>query len=292
MQDPFPKSFIQAIDKALVDLLPAVGTQPSQIHEAMQYCLKAGGKRLRPVLLLTSANLYKQVLDPMPAAVAIECLHTYSLVHDDLPAMDDSPLRRGQPSAHLKFGEAMAILTGDALLTEAFRLIASHYPQAPERALALIQCLAVAADSQHLIGGQVLDTVGEKKALSAAELDAIHQHKTADLITAALIMGLHLCDAPSSASKLMREIGHCMGHAFQIVDDVLDATSTTESLGKPSGNDQRLHKNTFVSIHGLEASKAAIKDLTERAIAASKQLPDTNPEPLINIIRFLGTRTS
>lgn len=290
MPEPKTEHTIDSINAALHRLLPAPDTPPASIHLAMHACLKAGGKRLRPRLVLLAADLYGPVVDPLPAAVAIECLHTYSLVHDDLPAMDDSPLRRGQPAAHIQFGEAIAILTGDALLTEAFRLLAHHYADVPHRAVALINCLAQAADSRHLIGGQVLDTLGENSVLSTDELAAIHQHKTADLITAALMMGLHVSDPPSQAAPLIEEIGHCLGVAFQIVDDILDATASSHSLGKPTGNDARLKKNTHVSLHGLEASREAVQTLTERALAACHKLPNTDPQALILLIQSLSTR--
>lgn len=290
MSEPSTAHTIERINAALQRLLPSPETPPAPIHEAMHACLKAGGKRLRPRLVLLSADLYGPVVDPLPAAVAIECLHTYSLVHDDLPAMDNSPLRRGQPAAHIQFGEAMAILTGDALLTEAFRLLAHHYRDVPQRAVALVNCLAEAADSRHLIGGQVLDTLGEMKSLSADELAAIQQHKTADLITAALLMGLHLSDAPEEAVPLIEDIGHSLGVAFQIVDDILDATASSQSVGKPTGQDARLHKNTHVSIHGLEASRQAVQVLTDRALAACEKLPNADPKPLMTLVQSLATR--
>jgi geranylgeranyl diphosphate synthase type II len=290
MSAPFPAHYLNAIEEALIRLLPPPQTEPAHLHEAMHYCLRAGGKRLRPALVLLGADLYGPAVDPLPAAVAIECLHTYSLVHDDLPAMDDSPLRRGLPAAHVEFGEAMAILTGDALLTEAFRLLAYHYRDVPERAVSLIQCLSTAADSRHLIGGQVLDTLGEARSITAADLASIHQHKTADLITAALQMGLLLGSPPSCAEPLIREIGHCLGVAFQIVDDILDTTATTETIGKPAGNDARHQKNTHVTVHGIDASRAAVLDLTGRAIAACRQLPDADTHPLEALIQFLATR--
>lgn len=290
MPEPKTDPILDSINAALHRLLPAPETAPASIHHAMRACLEAGGKRLRPRLVLLGANLYGPAVDPLPAAVAIECLHTYSLVHDDLPAMDDSPLRRGQPAAHIQFGEAMAILTGDALLTEAFRLLAHHYAAVPHRAVALIHCLAEAADSRHLIGGQVLDTLGESAVLSASELNAIHQHKTADLITAALMMGLHLSDPPPEAAPLIQEIGQCLGLAFQIVDDILDATASSSSIGKPTGNDARLQKNTHVSLHGLEASRQAVQSLTESALAACRKLPGADTQPLMALIQSLATR--
>ena len=278
------------LESGLSKLLPPPDTAPARIHEAMHYCLAAGGKRLRPVLLMAAADLYPSKADPLPAAVALECLHTYSLVHDDLPSMDDSPLRRGKPSAHVQFDEATAVLAGDALLTEAFRLLAVHYAATPGRCVALIKCLAEAADSRHLIGGQVVDTFSENEAISAETLDYIHHHKTADLLTAALMMGLHTTDCPPEAFERLQTAGQALGLAFQIIDDILDATSTAEALGKTVGNDARQAKNTYVSLHGLEASRAAAARETARAAQACSGLPGTQAEFLQALIRKLEFR--
>jgi geranylgeranyl pyrophosphate synthase len=285
-------AYRQRVEDGLNRLPPDPATPPQSIHSAMRYCLSAGGKRLRPVLLLAAADLYPCACDPLPAAVAVECLHTYSLVHDDLPAMDNSPLRRGRPAAHVQFDEATAILVGDALLTEGFRLLAEHYADQPARALALIRCLARAADSRHLIGGQVVDTLSENTAIGPDTLEFIHRHKTADLLTAALLMGLHVTEAPRAAFDRLLEAGHAMGLAFQIVDDILDTTSTAEVLGKTAGNDARQAKNTYVSIHGMEASRAAAGRQTAAAIAALKALPDADPSFLIELVRQLEFRIS
>jgi geranylgeranyl pyrophosphate synthase len=278
------------VEAGLAALLPEADAPPASIHEAMRYCLNAGGKRLRPVLLLACADLYPAKADPLAAAVAIECLHTYSLVHDDLPSMDNSPLRRGKPAAHVQFDEATAVLAGDALLTEAFRLLSFHYADQPDLAIALVKCLSEAADSRHLIGGQVVDTLSENTAISAETLDYIHRHKTADLLTAALLMGLHLTDAPAQAFQKLTEAGHALGLAFQIIDDILDATSSAEVLGKTVGNDARQAKNTYVSLHGLEASREAARAATLTAIRACRELPGTRAEFLEALIRKLEHR--
>lgn len=284
------KSYQDTLEAGLKALLPPPDAAPESIHQAMRYCLDAGGKRLRPVLLMASAGLYPQKADPLAAAVAIECLHTYSLVHDDLPCMDDSPLRRGKPSAHVQFDEATAVLAGDALLTEAFRLLAVHYSHIPETCVGLVQCLAEAADSRHLIGGQVVDTLSENTSVSPETLEFIHQHKTADLLTAALMMGLLLTDCPHAAVEIMRTAGRSLGLAFQIIDDILDATSSEEVLGKTTGNDARQAKNTYVSMHGLEASRAAARKETRAAMEACRNLPGTNPEFLVRLIEKLEFR--
>lgn len=284
------ETYRQGLEKGLRELLPDPSESPAAIHKAMHYCLSAGGKRLRPVLLMAAADLYPRKADPLPAAVAIECLHTYSLVHDDLPSMDNSPLRRGRPSAHVEFDEATAVLAGDALLTEAFRILVVHYRDQPECCVALIDCLSQAADSRHLIAGQVVDTLSENTRITSETLDYIHQHKTADLLTAALKMGLHLTEAPLPAHEQLEKIGRSLGLAFQIIDDILDAISTPEVLGKTVGNDARQAKNTYVSLHGLEASRQAAKRETTAAIAAIAALPDTNPEFLDWVIRNLEFR--
>ncbi len=284
------EQYRQRLEAGLAALLPPAATEPRAIHEAMHYTLAAGGKRLRPVLLLAAADLYPRQADPLPAAVAIECLHTYSLVHDDLPGMDNSAVRRGRPSAHVRFGEATAVLAGDALLTEAFRLLAVHYQDTPSRGMALIRCLAEAADSRHLIGGQVVDTLSANTPISAEQLDYIHRRKTADLITAALLMGLHLSEAPVAAFDHLRAAGQALGMAFQIIDDILDATSSTEVLGKTAGNDARQAKNTYVSLHGLAASRAAARRHTAAAAAACRRLPQADTAFLEALIGSLEHR--
>jgi geranylgeranyl pyrophosphate synthase len=280
----------QRVEDGIATLLPEASTEPASIHQAMRYSLAAGGKRLRPVLVLAAADLYPQRADPLPAAVAVECLHTYSLVHDDLPAMDNSPLRRGQPATHVAFDEATAVLTGDALLTESFRLLAHHYGSEPAVCVALVQTLATAADSRHLIGGQVVDTLSENTRVSGDRLDYIHRRKTAALITAALEMGIHVTEAPPEALETIRRVGAALGLAFQIIDDILDATSSDEVLGKTSGNDARMAKNTYVSIHGLEASRSAAREQTARAIDACAGLPSDRTAFLQGLIRKLEFR--
>ncbi|MEX0322247.1 MAG: polyprenyl synthetase family protein [Puniceicoccaceae bacterium] len=284
------QAYQNEIEAGLLKLMPAADEPPAIIHEAMRYCLAAGGKRLRPVLVMAAADLYPARADALPAAVAIELLHTYTLVHDDLPSMDNSPLRRGKPSAHVQFDEATAVLAGDALLTEAFRLLADAYSGQPEIAVGLIRCLATAADSRHLIGGQVADTLAENQEITAEKLDYIHNHKTADLLTAALEMGLILSNSPEEAFPQIRIVGKSLGLAFQIIDDILDATSTDEVLGKTTGNDARQAKNTYVSLHGLEESQAAAARETEKAMKACRNLPDTDPQFLEALIRKLEFR--
>jgi geranylgeranyl diphosphate synthase type II len=187
--------------------------------------------------------------------------------------MDDSPLRRGRPSAHIAFGEAAAVLSGDALLTEAFALLGRSYSDHPAIGLRLVQLLGEAADSRHLIAGQVVDTLSEATVIDAATLEFIHQHKTADLIRAACLMGLSLSDHPPEAIAVCDRMGAHLGLAFQIIDDLLDATADESTMGKSVGTDARNHKNTYVSLHGLEACRAAASHHSAAARKAAQALP-------------------
>lgn len=280
----------ERVEGALLHYLPSKQAAPCEVHEAMHYCVNAGGKRLRPVLLLACAELFPQQVDPLAAAAAIEYLHTYTLVHDDLPCMDDSPLRRGRPSAHIQFDEATAVLAGDALLTEAFAVLARAYADAPAIGMRLIGLLAEAADSRHLIGGQVLDTLSENQPISADQLDFIHQHKTADLITAACLMGISLTEAPKEAVIRITNMGRAMGLAFQIVDDVLDATSDAATMGKSVGHDARHAKNTYVTLHGVERSREVAGSLTTVARDACRGIVGADTTFLQQLIAKLEFR--
>jgi geranylgeranyl pyrophosphate synthase len=241
----------------------------------MRYSLEAGGKRLRPVLVLAAAERFGVNDDSaIPAAIAIECVHTYSLIHDDLPCMDNDDLRRGRPTAHKAFDEATALLAGDALLTHAFSLLATAYAGTPILAHALTRELADAAGSRRLIGGQMEDLLAEKKANSSAdELDFIHLNKTAAMIEASLVMGGLIGAATESALATLRKVGRHLGLAFQIVDDVLDATADSATLGKTPGKDAKAGKATYVKLHGLEASRTIAQEHTAAARTALAALP-------------------
>ena len=214
-----------------------------RLQAAVRYSLKAGGKRLRPILvLLGHAQGCSAAVDPLPAAAAVECVHTYSLIHDDLPCMDDSPLRRSLPSCHVAFDEATAVLAGDALLTHAFAVLSRAYVDRPALALALIRELSLAADGKHLLAGQMEDLLSTGPAADpSGTLRSIHEKKTAALFQAALLMGGRLAELEPSALETLRRIGHDLGLAFQIVDDVLDLTGDTAVLGKNSGTDTALN---------------------------------------------------
>jgi geranylgeranyl pyrophosphate synthase len=212
--------------------------------------------------------------DPVPAAVAVECVHAYSLVHDDLPCMDNDDLRRGRPTVHRAFDEATALLAGDALLTRAFALLADGYAGDPALARALVSELASAAGSRRLVGGQMEDLIAEKGAGATPEgLRFIHLNKTAAMIEASLAMGGMCAGADPQTLATLREAGRELGLAFQIVDDVLDATSDTATLGKTAGKDAKAGKATYVSVHGLEAARGIARERSESAVAALRRLP-------------------
>jgi geranylgeranyl diphosphate synthase type II len=252
-------------------LVPAESAPPQQIHRAMRYSLLAGGKRLRPALVLASGEACGADTDDlMPAACAIEMIHTYSLIHDDLPAMDNDDLRRGRPTCHKVFGEAMAILAGDALLTQAFRVLSAEAPKGdPSRQLRVIREIANAAGTvEALIGGQVADIESEGAQVDAATLEYIHRSKTGAMISVSAVVGGVIARASEAHIDALRAYGERIGLAFQIADDILDVTSTSEQLGKTPGKDQAANKATYPAIHGLEASRKQARRLVQEAIDA------------------------
>ncbi len=279
------------VEAAINKWLPKAKTRPGVLHEAMRYSMLAGGKRLRPLLVLAGHGLFPSKLDPYPAAVAVECLHTYSLIHDDLPCMDDSDLRRGIPTCHKKFGDATALLAGDALLTYALWLLADAYRKHPEVANELVRILGDASGSEKLIGGQMEDLLGEKAKPSAERLDFIHHNKTAALITASLMLGLRLTKATPAKFKLMEQVGQNLGLAFQAIDDILDATATAEVLGKTPGLDQRHGKLTYASLYGLDVARDKAKKLTSAAVRGVEKIGGNNWF-LLELIRELEHRVN
>jgi geranylgeranyl diphosphate synthase type II len=256
--------------------LPPTTAVPAQLAAAMRYSMQAGGKRLRPVLVLAAAELFDPAgrLDPLPAAVAVECIHTYSLVHDDLPSMDDDDLRRGRPTLHKAYDEGTAVLAGDALLTLAFQLLGQHYGAHGPLAGELVRELGDAAGYAHLIGGQMLDLIYEHSPdVDAAILNAIHTGKTGGMIWASLVLGGRIGGAAEAEVETLRTAGRHLGLAFQIVDDILDVTADSATLGKTAGKDAKADKTTFVKIHGIEASRRFAQDHTAAALAALAALP-------------------
>jgi geranylgeranyl pyrophosphate synthase len=268
---------ITRVEAAIDSLVPAhAGTEtgPARIHAAMRYSLQAGGKRLRPVMAITASELFPAPSNPMPAAVALECIHTYSLVHDDLPCMDNDDLRRGRPTAHKQFDEATALLAGDALLTHAFAILSVHYAANPALATELVRELSDAAGGARLVGGQMQDLLSEKKSdATAAELEFIHLNKTAAMLEASLVMGGLVGGAGDTDLAHLRKAGRHLGLAFQIIDDVLDTTSDSATLGKTAGKDARAGKTTYVSLHGIDAARRMAGEQTEAALASLRALP-------------------
>ncbi|HEY3355287.1 MAG TPA: farnesyl diphosphate synthase [Polyangia bacterium] len=274
-------------------LVPADDAPPATIHRAMRYSLLAGGKRLRPALVLaTGEALGAGAPALLPVACAIEMIHTYSLIHDDLPAMDDDDLRRGRPTSHRVFGEAIAILAGDALLTRAFEVLATADAPAPARRLRLIAELAAAAGTVGgLVGGQVLDMESEGQPPTAAAVAAIHRAKTGALLTAAVVAGGLVADATDAQLAQLRCYGERLGLAFQIADDVLDVTATAAQLGKTPGKDVAAGKATYPAVHGLAASRAHALALVEEAVAAAREL-GPGADRLAALARFVVTRAA
>ncbi len=260
-----------AVNRALDGFVPRATTGPATIHEAMRYSLFAGGKRLRPALCLAAAAACGgREPDAMPLACAVECIHTYSLVHDDLPAMDDDDFRRGKPTNHKVFGEAIAILAGDALLTQAFE-IAAHcrgWPRYSHRRI--LRELAHAAGSRQLIAGQVADLEAEGKNISAPQLKYIHERKTSALLCCSVRLGGMSANCSPAQLQALTDFGCHVGLAFQIIDDILDVTQTTEQLGKTAGKDTAARKATYPAIVGIEESRRIARRLTQRAFGALK----------------------
>jgi geranylgeranyl diphosphate synthase type II len=260
-----------AVNRALDGFLPKAGTRPATIHKAMRYSLFAGGKRLRPVLCLAAAEACGgRQADALPLACAVECIHTYSLIHDDLPAMDNDDYRRGKLTNHKVFGEGIAVLAGDGLLTQAFEIAAQclGWPRYPHQRIILE--LARAAGSLHLIAGQVADLEGEGRKLSAPHLRYIHERKTSALLACAVRLGGMSANCTPVQLRALTDFGHRVGLAFQIIDDILDVTQTSQQLGKTAGKDAAAQKATYPSIVGLDRSRQTARRLTAQAFAALK----------------------
>jgi geranylgeranyl diphosphate synthase, type II len=270
---------------------------PPRLVESIQYSLLAGGKRLRPVLILEcceaclgSATEKKRAgarVSALAAAAAMEFIHTFSLVHDDLPAMDDDDLRRGRPTNHKVFGEAMAVLAGDAMVTMAFEILADDAQ--PAVAVKLIKELARATGPEGMIGGQVLDIDGEQQSLTLEELQRVHRMKTGALLTASCRLGAMAAVASETQLAAVTEFGRHLGLAFQIIDDVLDVTSTPEQMGKATNKDAASGKNTYPKLIGLEASKAEAHRQLLLALEALRQL-GSGAEGLADLARFVVER--
>ena len=281
----------EKINEALNLRLPAVDTRPSRLHEAIRHSVSAGGKRIRPILVLSANQLFPSGNNPMSAAIAIECIHTYSLIHDDLPAMDNSDLRRGQPACHKAFDEATAILSGDALLAMAFEVLSVDYADRPDLVSHLVRILATAAGSERLVGGQMEDLLAEGSSPNADTLRYVHANKTGALLTACLEMGLFLGNKGAEEKVLIlgRQLGMSLGLAFQAMDDLLDATRTTEELGKDAESDAVQGKATSIAFRGIEETKEQAKHHTEEALAFAREIGGDN-EFLLELIAYLSNR--
>jgi geranylgeranyl diphosphate synthase type II len=282
------------VNQWLESLVPSEMTPPQNLHRAMRYSLLGGGKRLRPVLVLMAGEALAAASDDlMPAACAMEMIHTYSLIHDDLPAMDNDDLRRGRPTCHKAFGEAVAILAGDALLTRAFEVLASEAPAADvDRQVRVIKEVAAAAGTVNaLIGGQVADIENEGRQVSDSTLEYIHRSKTGAMIRASVTVGGIIAGAGENQIEMLRCYGEKIGLAFQVADDILDVTSTSEQLGKTPGKDMAARKATYPALHGIAQSQDRARQLVDEAITAVSALGPA-AHKLEEMARFIIARTS
>lgn len=280
----------QLVDAHLDRLMPGDSVQPPSIHQAMRYSVFAGGKRIRPILCLETARIFTDDVSPaLYPGCAIEFIHTYSLIHDDLPALDNDDLRRGKPTCHKKFGEATAILAGDALLTLAFESLGSA-PVSAERRVAMLTEIATAAGTVNgMVGGQVADIEAEGKRVAPETLEYIHRSKTAALIRASIASGALCAGAPAEDVQRLRRFGDTVGWAFQVTDDILDVEESSAALGKTAGKDAAQQKATYPAVFGLERSHEIANELAAKAIAELQPYAK-RAERLRNIAEFLVLR--
>lgn len=283
---------IQFVDKNLKKYLPQELEYPSIIFQAMHYSVFAGGKRLRPIMLLSACqSMGGKIEKAIPFACAIEMIHTYSLIHDDLPAMDNDDYRRGILTSHKKFGEDIAILAGDALLHHSFEVMANACCEYNElNCVKAMQAIAHGAGVYGMLSGQVVDVISEGKKIEKETLDFIHKNKTAAMIEGALKAGAILADATEKQVEQFRLAGEKIGIAFQIQDDILDVTSTLEELGKPIHSDEKNEKTTYVTLFGIEKSKQIVEQLSSEAIAILESLLPPN-DFLIDLTKYLIKRS-
>jgi len=287
------ETYAGRVEQALDRYLPSPNIEPIQLHAAMRYATLGGGKRIRAALVYATGEALGAKIDELdPAASAVELIHAFSLVHDDLPSMDDDDLRRGRPTCHRQFDEATALLAGDALQTLAFEILAkdTDEPARIQSRLAMVGALASASGSMGMAGGQALDIEATGQSLNLDQLINIHQLKTGALIHAAVTLGVLAADIGEAKVNLgLNEFGRCIGLAFQIVDDILDITADTETLGKPQGSDLAANKATFPAIMGLDAARERANSLLEVALASLEPLGD-NGRSLADIARFIVHR--
>ena len=279
------------IDRALNRYLPKANTKPATLHKAMRYSLFAGGKRLRPILCLAAAEACRgNIGNALPLACALECIHTYSLVHDDLPSMDNDDFRRGRPTCHKVFGEAIAVLAGDALLTIAFEIVSKAKPAPRYDMSTLLSETAVAAGSQKLIAGQVADLEAEGKNVKRDQLQFIHENKTAAILKSSVRLGAMSANAEAKKLSAITRFGQRLGLAFQIIDDILDVTQTSEILGKSAGKDVAAKKATYPAVIGLDKSRAEARRLTRQAHDTLSVFTGRDAEPLHALANYLLER--
>ena len=279
------------IDRALDRYLPRANTKPVTLHKAMRYSLFAGGKRLRPILCLAAAEACRgNIDDALPLACALECIHTYSLVHDDLPSMDNDDFRRGRPTCHKVFGDGIAVLAGDALLTVAFEIVSKAKPTLSYDISTLLREIAVAAGSQKLIAGQVADLEAEGKKVKRDQLQFIHENKTAAILKSSVRLGAMSANADARKLSAITRFGQRLGLAFQIIDDILDVTQTSEILGKSAGKDAAAKKATYPGVIGLQKSCEEARRLTRQAHNALSVFSSSDAEPLHALANYLLER--
>jgi geranylgeranyl diphosphate synthase type II len=279
------------IDGALDRYLPKANAKPATLHKAMRYSLFAGGKRLRPILCLAAAEACRgNADDALPLACALECIHTYSLVHDDLPSMDNDDFRRGRPTCHKVFGDGIAVLAGDALLTIAFEIVSKAKPAPRYEISTFLREIAVAAGSQKLIAGQVADLEAEGKNVKRDQLQFIHKNKTAAILKSSVRLGAMSANTDARKLSAITRFGQRLGLAFQIIDDILDVTQTSEILGKSAGKDIAAKKATYPAVIGLEESRAEAGRLTREAHNALSVFSARDAEPLHALANYLLER--
>ncbi len=290
----FLKHHLPAINQALDTLVPPATEAPERLHEAMRYSLFAGGKRIRPALtLLTGKELGVEDGPLLSGGAALEMIHTYSLIHDDLPALDNDDLRRGRPTLHRRFDEAMAILAGDSLLTLGLTVLAAEPPQvAAEKRLRAVEMVGRAIGSRGMIGGQIADLEAERQWPddAAAVLATIHRHKTGDLLASSLRLAGIYAGVSEGEDVLLDELGHHIGLMFQIADDILDVEGTSGDLGKTAGKDAVARKLTFPGLFGVEESKARLLQARDRALGLAGRLTGASGGLFPSLIHYLSTR--
>lgn len=282
------------IEQELAKGLPGEWKVPSKLQEAMQYSLMAGGKRMRPILTIAATEAIGGLAElAIPVACAIEMIHTYSLIHDDLPAMDNDDYRRGKLTNHKVFGEAMAVLAGDALLTQAFYEIVQatrRYGVAAEQTLAIVEELSIHAGARGMVGGQAADILGEQGITQLSELEYIHLHKTSDLIVFSLKSGGRVANATENQIKALEQFGYNIGLAFQIQDDILDVIGDEQKLGKNLHSDEKSHKVTYPYFLGIDACRNKVAELTRQGKEAIAQGAIPHPEMLFQLADYLMRR--